>query len=157
MERNVISGTVWAGVQVSCRECDGHFPAGGEVLDLMSSWVSHLPPEVAYRRVVGLGVEVGDTEIVEREQERLAASGFAALEERELLDASSSSSSESLEDELLRLSSWDGLSNAEIAAVMGLKQNAIDQRLFRARSRLRERFDDLSQEPLGIKARNPST
>jgi RNA polymerase sigma factor (sigma-70 family) len=59
--------------------------------------------------------------------------------------------------ELLRLSSWDGLSNSEIAAVMGLKQNVIDQRLFRARSRLRERFDDLSQEPLGIKARNAST
>ena len=33
-----------------------HFPQGGAVLDLMSSWVSHLPPEVAYRRVVGLGM-----------------------------------------------------------------------------------------------------
>jgi len=32
------------------------FPAGGDVLDLMSSWVSHLPPEVAYGRVVGLGM-----------------------------------------------------------------------------------------------------
>jgi SAM-dependent methyltransferase len=32
------------------------FPAGGEVLDLMSSWISHLPPEVDYRRVVGLGM-----------------------------------------------------------------------------------------------------
>jgi hypothetical protein len=31
-------------------------PAGGAVLDLMSSWVSHLPPEVMYRRVVGLGM-----------------------------------------------------------------------------------------------------
>jgi SAM-dependent methyltransferase len=31
-------------------------PAGGSVLDLMSSWVSHLPPEVMYRRVVGLGM-----------------------------------------------------------------------------------------------------
>lgn len=31
-------------------------PPGGAVLDLMSSWVSHLPPEVAYRRVVGLGL-----------------------------------------------------------------------------------------------------
>jgi SAM-dependent methyltransferase len=31
-------------------------PAGGEVLDLMSSWVSHLPPEVRYGRVVGLGM-----------------------------------------------------------------------------------------------------
>lgn len=32
------------------------FPAGGTILDLMSSWISHLPPEVAYRRVVGLGM-----------------------------------------------------------------------------------------------------
>jgi SAM-dependent methyltransferase len=32
------------------------FPADGEILDLMSSWVSHLPPEVAYRRVIGLGM-----------------------------------------------------------------------------------------------------
>jgi SAM-dependent methyltransferase len=32
------------------------FPAGGAILDLMSSWVSHLPPEVGYRRVVGLGM-----------------------------------------------------------------------------------------------------
>jgi SAM-dependent methyltransferase len=41
------------------------FPAGGEILDLMSSWVSHLPPEVAYRRVIGLGmneVELGRNE-----------------------------------------------------------------------------------------------
>ncbi len=33
-----------------------HFPAGGAILDLMSSWVSHLPPEVEYGRVVGLGM-----------------------------------------------------------------------------------------------------
>ncbi|MBA2534432.1 MAG: methyltransferase type 11 [Rubrobacter sp.] len=32
------------------------FPFGGEILDLMSSWVSHLPPEVEYRRVIGLGM-----------------------------------------------------------------------------------------------------
>jgi SAM-dependent methyltransferase len=31
------------------------FPAGGAILDLMSGWVSHLPPEVPYRRVVGVG------------------------------------------------------------------------------------------------------
>ena len=33
-----------------------HFPPNGAILDLMSSWVSHLPPEVTYRRVVGLGM-----------------------------------------------------------------------------------------------------
>src|ERR687894_1748319 len=33
-----------------------HFPPGGSILDLMSSWVSHLPEEVRYERVVGLGM-----------------------------------------------------------------------------------------------------
>jgi len=32
------------------------FAPEGAILDLMSSWVSHLPPEVAYRRVVGIGL-----------------------------------------------------------------------------------------------------
>jgi SAM-dependent methyltransferase len=32
------------------------FPAGGTVLDLMGSWVSHLPPEVAYAEVIGHGM-----------------------------------------------------------------------------------------------------
>ncbi len=32
------------------------FPPGGAILDLMSSWVSHLPEEVSYGRVVGLGM-----------------------------------------------------------------------------------------------------
>ncbi|HWF76318.1 MAG TPA: methyltransferase domain-containing protein [Caulobacteraceae bacterium] len=31
-------------------------PAGGVVCDLMSSWVSHLPDDVAYREVVGHGM-----------------------------------------------------------------------------------------------------
>lgn len=31
-------------------------PAGGTILDLMSSWVSHLPPEVEYAEVVGHGM-----------------------------------------------------------------------------------------------------
>lgn len=33
-----------------------YFPEGGAILDLMSSWISHLPPEVQYERVVGLGM-----------------------------------------------------------------------------------------------------
>src|SRR5215218_10354656 len=32
------------------------FPPDGAILDLMSSLVSHLPPEARYRRVVGLGM-----------------------------------------------------------------------------------------------------
>jgi SAM-dependent methyltransferase len=47
-----------------CREL---FPAGGEILDLMSSWVSHLPPEIEYRRVIGLGMN----EVELRRNERL--------------------------------------------------------------------------------------
>jgi SAM-dependent methyltransferase len=43
------------------------FPAQGEILDLMSSWVSHLPPEVEYRRVIGLGMN----EVELRRNERL--------------------------------------------------------------------------------------
>ena len=32
------------------------FPPGGAILDLMSGWVSHLPPEIPYTRVVGVGL-----------------------------------------------------------------------------------------------------
>lgn len=30
-------------------------PAGGAILDLASTWISHLPPEIPYRRVAGVG------------------------------------------------------------------------------------------------------
>ena len=33
------------------------FPPGGNILDLMSSWISHLPEDVRYERVVGLGMK----------------------------------------------------------------------------------------------------
>jgi SAM-dependent methyltransferase len=33
-----------------------HLPPGGAILDLMSSWISHLPEDVAYGRVDGLGM-----------------------------------------------------------------------------------------------------
>lgn len=32
------------------------FPPGGTILDLMGSWVSHLPPDVAYAEVIGHGL-----------------------------------------------------------------------------------------------------
>jgi SAM-dependent methyltransferase len=31
-------------------------PPGGAILDLMSGWVSHFPPEIPYSRVVGVGL-----------------------------------------------------------------------------------------------------
>ena len=35
-------------------------PAGGRLLDLMSSWVSHLPPEVQYAEVIGHGMNAAE-------------------------------------------------------------------------------------------------
>jgi len=42
------------------------FPEGGEILDLMSSWVSHLPPKIEYLRVVGLGMNEAELQRNER-------------------------------------------------------------------------------------------
>ena len=36
------------------------FPAGGTVLDLMSSWVSHLPDDVEYTEVIGHGMNAAE-------------------------------------------------------------------------------------------------
>ena len=36
------------------------FPADGTVLDLMSSWVSHLPENVAYAEVIGHGMNAAE-------------------------------------------------------------------------------------------------
>lgn len=52
-----IDGGAIAAVTQLYRE---RFPAGGDVLDLMSSWVSHLPPEIAYARVTGLGMNAAE-------------------------------------------------------------------------------------------------
>ena len=46
-------------------------PAGGAVLDLMSSWVSHLPAEVSYQRVAGLGMNARELSQNPRLTERL--------------------------------------------------------------------------------------
>ena len=45
------------------------FPPDGEILDLMSSWISHLPPEIEYHRVIGLGMNEAEL----RRNERLDA------------------------------------------------------------------------------------
>lgn len=37
-----------------------HLPPGGTILDLMSSWVSHLPPEAAYASVTGHGMNAAE-------------------------------------------------------------------------------------------------
>jgi RNA polymerase sigma-70 factor (ECF subfamily) len=44
--------------------------------------------------------------------------------------------------ELLMMVAWDDLSRREISGILGIKENAVDQRLLRARSRLRRRLED---------------
>jgi len=39
-----------------------NLPAGGDILDLMSSWVSHLPPDISFERVAGLGMNAVELE-----------------------------------------------------------------------------------------------
>jgi len=48
-----IDDTAIAAVTTLYREL---FPAGGRVLDLMGSWVSHLPEDVTYAEVIGHGM-----------------------------------------------------------------------------------------------------
>lgn len=43
-----------------------YFPAGGTILDLMSSWVSHLPEEAAYAHVAGLGMNADELKTNQR-------------------------------------------------------------------------------------------
>lgn len=40
-----------------------YIPANGAVLDLMSSWVSHLPKDVSYSLVVGHGMNAQEVSI----------------------------------------------------------------------------------------------
>ena len=37
-----------------------HLPANGAILDLMTSWVSHLPTDIAYSSVTGLGMNAAE-------------------------------------------------------------------------------------------------
>lgn len=39
-----------------------YFPKGGKILDLMSSWISHLPIDVEYEEVIGLGMNAKELE-----------------------------------------------------------------------------------------------
>jgi RNA polymerase sigma-70 factor (ECF subfamily) len=49
--------------------------------------------------------------------------------------------------ELLRLSIWEELDRTEIAQVLGIAVNAVDQRLHRARARMRTRLEPLGPIP----------
>jgi len=43
-----------------------YFEPDSVILDLMSSWISHLPPEIAYSRVAGLGMHEEELQANER-------------------------------------------------------------------------------------------
>ena len=46
-------------------------PAGGTILDLMTSWVSHLPADVSYDAVAGLGMNAEELDANSRLTERI--------------------------------------------------------------------------------------
>lgn len=48
-----------------------HLPANGDIIDLMSSCVSHFPDDVAYRSVTGLGMNIGELDANQRLTRRL--------------------------------------------------------------------------------------
>lgn len=50
------------------------FPANGAILDLMSSWVSHLPEEISFSKVAGLGMNRAEIEANPRLTESVAQS-----------------------------------------------------------------------------------
>lgn len=47
--------------------------------------------------------------------------------------------------EILQLATWDDLDRGEIAQVLGINENATDQRLHRARRRLRAEYERVSE------------
>jgi RNA polymerase sigma factor (sigma-70 family) len=51
---------------------------------------------------------------------------------------------EPLDREVIMLTTWDGLSHAEAAAVLGCTANAVGVRLHRARARLREQMTNMT-------------
>lgn len=63
------------------------FPANGAVLDLMSSWVSHLPHEIAFSRVAGLGMNSEELDanprLTERAVQNLNQEPFLPFGDRE--------------------------------------------------------------------------
>ncbi|WP_026606846.1 class I SAM-dependent methyltransferase [Methylocapsa acidiphila] len=52
-----IDGAAIAAVSALYR---GLFPTGGVILDLMSSWISHLPRDVVYAEVIGHGMNAAE-------------------------------------------------------------------------------------------------
>lgn len=85
----------------------------------------------------------------------LGASEFDSDSERELL-LQALQALRSADAEILRLSAWESLSRSEISIVLGIKENAVDQRLHRARRRLGERLADLGANPSHLRTKEES-
>ncbi len=49
-----------AAILAASRFYGAQLPAGGRILDLMSSWVSHLPAETSFASVAGLGMNAAE-------------------------------------------------------------------------------------------------
>ncbi len=59
----------------ACRALGAYYramlPAGGDIIDLMSSWVSHLPDDVTYGSITGLGMNAVELEANHRLTRRI--------------------------------------------------------------------------------------
>lgn len=83
-------------------------PAGAVVLDLMSSWVSHLPEETAYREVIGHGLNARELEANPRLDRRWVQN----LNENQTLPLADASV-----DAALVVAGWQYLQQPEAVAV----------------------------------------
>lgn len=132
--------------------------AAADVFAVAWRRIAEMPSGEASRAwLFGVAYRVIGNEYRSRRRQKDLAGRLAALgtgpDPHELFESSSSPQIECLYEaldglrpadrELLRLWSWDGLTRAEIAHVLHLTETAVDQRLHRARSRLRTRFERL--------------
>ncbi len=92
-------------------------------------------------RLEGLGVDAPtppDVVVLQRLENRLAQQALARLNERD--------------QEVLRLATWEKLSQRDIGAVLGVSEQAVAQRVSRARRRLAREFDRLQVVGKGVTA-----
>jgi SAM-dependent methyltransferase len=82
-------------------------PAGGTILDLMSSWVSHLPEDVSYREVIGHGMNAEELTA----NSRLSRHWLQNLNEQQSLPLESGSL-----DAALIVAGWQYLQQPEAVA-----------------------------------------
>ncbi len=92
-------------------------------------------------RLEGLGADTSpppDVVVLQRLENRLARQALARLSEPD--------------QEVLRLATWEKLSQRDIGAVLGISEQAVSQRVSRARRRLAREFDKLQVIGKGVTA-----